>query len=63
MYFVTLRGEAAYYVRRIAFVIWIILGCTFLASGESSAVIWGVIMIMLGIFGIAKFGLRRYPHH
>jgi hypothetical protein len=60
---VTLRGEAAYYVRRIAFVVWIILGFAMLISGDSAMWIWGAIMIMLGIFGIAKFGLRRYPNH
>lgn len=57
-----LHGEAAYYARRIIFVGWLLLGLWMLFSDDQTTTIWGVIMIALGIFGIWKFGLRRYPH-
>lgn len=61
---VFLTGEAAYYARRIAFVLLTMMGSALLVTGmdgDLEKLTWGVIMLAFGCFGIWAFGLRRYP--
>jgi len=52
-----LKGETSYYVRRLAFILWVLMGVGMIISG---LFLWGLIFLSLGGFGIATFGLRRY---